>query len=296
MDADLSGPGAWLKLLRPKQWTKNLLAFAALIFTDQVGPNLSTQFAVLAFVALCLLSSGSYALNDALDFEKDRLHPRKAKRPVASGAIDPFLARGAAVFLFFMGLGLAAWVSLSTLVAAGAFLAVQLAYNLLLKPIPVADVMGIAAAFVLRAVVGAVAISAAISPWLLYCTACLALLLGFAKRRHEFQVQAASGTVTRESLKSYTLPALDMFVVFSASLAAMSYLLYVIEGQTALAHPNLVYTAIPVLYAVMRYLFVVFVSEEGGEPESLLLEDRHLLLSIAAFLALAIWAMKTGAP
>lgn len=285
---------AAMRLLRPKQWAKNLLALAAWVFTGSFGDPAATAAVGLCVLALCLVSSATYALNDTLDAERDRAHPKKKLRPVASGAISPSVALSLALICLVAGVAVGAAVRPALAYGLGIFAVLQVAYNLGLKRVPVLDVTMIALAFVLRAVLGAVAIRAEVSGWLLVCTGSLALLLGFAKRRHEFRLMGEGRSQSRPALDGYSEKALDAFLLLSASLATLSYAVYVVESPTAVAHPALIVTALPVVYGVLRYLLLVYTHEEGGEPENLVLGDPQMLVVLALFLALSIYAMAGG--
>lgn len=281
---------AYLSLLRPKQWTKNLLVFAALLFVGGFrDPNL-VLLTIRAFVAMCLVSSATYIFNDVRDRDRDRQHPRKKLRPIASGNVSVGSALVIAVLCLFAGV-LAALINAQTLLIVLAYIALQAAYNLYFKQIPVADVFCIAIGFVLRAVLGAAAISVTISGWLLFCTGALALLLGFSKRRSEFlTVQEAKST--RESLAHYTQSSLDALVAIFACGAAMCYGIYCLESDTAKKYPGLILTSVFVFYGIARYVMIVFSQDEGGEPETLLYKDKHLLASVILFVVTAVMAIS----
>ena len=285
-------PVELVKLLRPKQWTKNLLVFAALMFTGGIADTNRLAKVLLAFLALCLASSAIYVVNDLIDVERDRKHPKKCRRPIASGAIPVSLAI-ALVPLLACGALAAGWVvNLTTAILIAAYLVLHSTYNLGMKHTAVADVFAISLGFVLRAIVGATAINVTISGWLLFCTGALALMLGYGKRRQEFIIQGEERGLTRESLNHYSLQALDSLVLMSATTAAIAYGIYAINSPTAQRYPALVLTALPVFYGISRYILVAFTQDEGGEPESLLFSDRHILLSVVGFIALAAVAMS----
>lgn len=284
--------GALVRLMRPKQWTKNLLVFAGLLFTGSFSDRDLVLRALLAFAAMCLASSGTYAINDALDAERDRLHPKKKRRPVASGEIGKAAALAFGAILVVAGVSLSCAVNLVSGYVVFAYLGLQVMYNRTLKPRPVADVFGLSLGFILRAVLGAVAISVAISAWLLFCTGALALLLGFAKRRQEFLTQGDGRTATRASLGGYDRSSLDALVLVSACVAAICYGIYSIESPTAEAHPSLFLTTPFVFYGVCRYLYLIFARNEGGEPESILLKDPHIWGSVIGFVVVAALAMR----
>jgi 4-hydroxybenzoate polyprenyltransferase len=281
-----------IRLMRPKQWTKNLLVFAAPLFTGGIGKQSSLIPALLAFAALCLASSSIYVVNDLLDIERDKRHPKKSKRPLASGAVPKGLAIALVPFLLVGALALAMLASRSAALLVGCYLVLQSTYNLGMKHTAVADVFAISLGFVLRAVVGAAAIHVPISSWLLFCTGALALMLGYGKRRQEFIMQGKERGLSRESLNHYSLEALNALVLMSATSAAISYGIYSINSKTAAQYPALVLTTVPVVYGISRYILVAFTDDEGGEPESLLFSDRHILLSVVGFIACAAFALS----
>ena len=271
-----------LRLLRVKQYSKNVFVLAALLFTRGFFQPSSVGLALGAFAAMCLLSSATYVLNDVSDRERDRAHPRKRNRPVASGEVTVGTACLLAAGLLAAGLTLAFLVRPSVAFGGLAYLLLQLAYNVVLKPIPVADVFSIASGFVIRVVVGALALDVGVSGWILLCTGSLALLIGFAKRRAEF---AALGpqAATRESLAGYTLSSLDALVMLAAAGAMMFYGVYAVESATARLHPALILTVPVVAYGVCRYVVLAFADPDAAEPETLVFKDRGLLLALVLF-------------
>ncbi len=285
-----AGITAWLRLLRPKQWSKNLLVFAALLFTGNLHDTHRLAVACLAFAAMCLVSSSTYIFNDLADATRDRAHPRKKLRPIAVGLISKPAAIMVALVLLAGGVGLAFWINRLSLAVVLGYLLIQVLYNGWLKRTPVADVYCIAVGFVLRAVLGAAALAVSISGWLLFCTGALALMLGFAKRRQEFIAQG-SETASRESLMGYSKQALDAFVMVFAGAAILCYGIYCLESPTAKRFPGLVVTALFVAYGISRYLWLVFAQNEGEEPETLLFKDPHILASVVLFIASAAAAM-----
>ena len=287
-----AGGRAVVRLLRPKQWTKNLLVFAALIFSGHFRDPQAIGLAVLAFAAMSLVSSATYAFNDVADVARDRQHPRKRNRPIASGAISPRVGTAIGIVLLLIGVGIAAALNTTSVALIAAYLLLQMAYNVGLKKTPVADVYCIATGFVLRAVLGAAAISVSISGWLLFCTGALALMLGFGKRRNEFILQGDARAASRESLVSYNRLALDGMVVMFATAAALCFGVYSLESATAQRFPGIILTAPFVFYGITRYVLLIFTLDEGGEPADVLFRDRHLVFSILAFLAAAILAMS----
>lgn len=246
----------------------------------------------LVILALCLASSSTYALNDVLDAEADRNHPTKKDRPVASGALSPKLAIGIYVLLLIASFAIAWLINRDTVIGLGIFLAIHFLYNGFFKKVAVLDTLFISLAFVQRAALGAMAIHVKISGWLLFVSGALALLLAFAKRRHEFGLPQEADQESRVALRGYSQPLLDHFVMFSAGLSAFSYGVYAIESPTAKHYPSLILTIPVVLFGIMRYLTLVFKDDEGGEPESLLLKDKPLLGSVVVFMVLSVLCLS----
>jgi len=279
-----------LRLLRIQQWTKNLLVLAALLFAAQFHLPKQILLAGLAFIAFCLVSSAVYIGNDLLDREADRAHPRKRLRPVASGAVQPGVAALIAVSLAAVGVTLAAIVSPGVLWCAVAYIALQVAYSICLKTVVILDVMSISAGFVLRAVAGAYAIDAVISPWLLICTILLALFLALSKRRSELFASDQPQS-HRRVLGDYSPPFLDQLISIVTSCTVLAYILYTFSDQTTMKfHSRLMPLTSPfVLYGIFRYLFLIHQKSAGGEPEMLLIQDMPLLANIV------LWAGTVAA-
>jgi 4-hydroxybenzoate polyprenyltransferase len=284
---------AALRLLRPKQWAKNLLVFAAYIFAAKFSDPDATRNVLIAFAAMCLLSSATYVANDIFDRNKDREHPLKRNRPIASGAASIPIAWALSLILLAAGMFLViAFLNTTSLVLVLSYLAIQMLYNGSLRQIPVADVFAIALGFVIRATLGAAAIWVPVSGWLLFCTGALALMLGFAKRRNEFLLQGNVAVGSRQSLGGYTRPALDALVISTATASALCYGIYAIESDTAAKYPALILTTVFVSYGIARYVFLIFTRDEGGEPADVLFGDPHILGSVVLFLITAVIAVS----
>ncbi len=280
--------------LRPKQWTKNLVVFAGLIFSRNFRDSELLLRSVEAFVVFCLLSGVIYLVNDIADVEKDRLHPTKRLRPLASGAIGRGTAIAAAVVLATIALVWAHRLGPAFLVVACLFAALNLVYSFALKRIVLLDVGSISLSFVLRAIGGVEALreadpTIAISPWLLICTLFLSLLLAFCKRRHEL-VTMEDAANHRESLQEYSPALLDQLVGISASGSVLAYSIYTIWPDTVekFGTSNLVYTVPLVLIGIMRYLYLVYKKEKGGSPSDLLLHEKFLLVDVLIWIVLVI--------
>jgi 4-hydroxybenzoate polyprenyltransferase len=278
-----------LRLLRPKQWTKNIVVLAALVFAlgdpAQGVTWAAARLALLATALFCLVSSGVYILNDVRDVELDRIHPTKRLRPIAAGEIT----RGAALalaLLLLAGAGFAAWrldPGFSLVVAA--YVVLQLLYTFGLKRVALVDIFIIAGGFVLRALAGGVVIHVAVSPWLLLCTLLLALFLALCKRRHELVILQGAGGETRPSLRGYDRRLLDILIPMIGASTLVCYSLYTLWPDTVakFGTHNLAYTIPFVIFGLFRYLDLVYRHEQGGRPEQILLTDPPLLTSVALY-------------
>ncbi|HVD42202.1 MAG TPA: decaprenyl-phosphate phosphoribosyltransferase [Gaiellaceae bacterium] len=271
---------AVLVSLRPRQWTKNLLLFAGIIFAAKLGDLGRWGEALAAFAAYCAASSASYLVNDVRDAPHDRLHPSKRLRPIAHGDLSPRLAEALAAALLIAAVLLIAPLGLASILFLCTFLALQAAYTLSLKHVVLLDVMTIAGLFVVRAAAGAAAVEVRISPWLLLCTALLALFLALAKRRGELVLVGAEATPGRPVLEGYSLALVDQLVTVVAASTVISYCLYTFTARGSKA---MMITIPFVLFGVFRYLLLMHARDLGEEPEEVLLRDAPILLCIAGW-------------
>jgi 4-hydroxybenzoate polyprenyltransferase len=269
--------------IRPGEWIKNTFVFAGLVFSRQLTEPASVAHSAAAFAIFCALSGVVYLVNDVADRERDRQHPRKRERPIASGALSPGTALAAATTLAAIGL-VAAW-SMSPAFGAVATTYVTLLgfYSGPLKHIVIIDVLTIAIGFVLRVAAGAVAIDVPMSHWLMVCTILLALFLGLSKRRHELTLLADGAIVHRRILQEYSPYLLDQMIGVVTASTLMAYVFYATSEETAAKFgTSLLGLTIPFpLYGIFRYLYLVHQREGGGSPAELLLNDRPLLACVA---------------
>ncbi len=276
--------------IRPRQWTKNLLVFAALFFAlgDKQQHVTLTEFwpASLAFLLFSITSSGIYIFNDMCDLKQDRAHPIKSQRPIAAGRIT--LPQAGSLAAILVGLGLAgAWmVSLRFGLVISAYVILQLAYTLWLKRIAIVDVFVIAGGFVLRVIAGGVVIRAAISPWLLICTFLMALFLALCKRRHEKRLMnETQNTRFRPSLAGSNERLLDLLIAIVSGGTIIAYAAYtqwpdtVAKFQTHRLSLTIPFVAI----GIFRYLYLVYRRGQGDQPEYILLTDLPLMIAIVLF-------------
>jgi 4-hydroxybenzoate polyprenyltransferase len=267
--------------MRPRQWSKNLLLFAGIIFAAEVGDWVRWAEAGVAFAAYCAASSAAYLVNDVRDASHDRLHPLKRLRPVARGELSPKTVLLLAGVLAVLAAALVAPLGLLSLAFLAGFLALQGAYSFGLKHVVLVDVLAIAALFVIRSAAGAEAVDVRISPWLLLCTALLALFLALAKRRSELVLPGTG----RPVLEGYSLALVDQLITITVACTIAAYSVYTIT-----AHSSAMAATIPfVVFGLFRYLLLVHRDELGEEPESVLLSDRPLIVAIS------LWAVTSAA-
>ncbi len=281
---------ALLKTMRPRQWTKNLLLYIPLAFTirqywQPFAPEMYSLFAAATAGVLlfCAFTSSVYLINDLADIEKDRAHPTKRFRPLASGALKTSQAIGAVVILLGVATPLAFLLDFWFGVTALGYFVMNLAYSFWLKNIVIVDVLTLAANYVLRVLAGAVAIHVPPSAWLFVCTLLLALFVGFAKRRHELTMLEENATNHRLILKEYTAEVLDEMIAVTTASFVMAYSLYTFSAENLPKNHAMMLTIPFALYVVFRLLYLVHVKGEGGSPEELVLHDRPLASSIAAW-------------
>ena len=269
--------------LRPDQWTKNLIVFAALIFAVRLFDPAALALATAAFLIFCALSGAVYLINDVSDREADRLHPLKRMRPIASGALAPSTALAWAAVLSIAGLAAAFALRFSFGIAAASYVALVIVYSRALKHVVILDVMAIAIGFVLRAVAGGLVIGVPISDWLLVCTILGALFLGLAKRRHELTLLADGATGHRRILEEYDPYLLDQMIAVVAAATLVAYIIYCASPETAEKFGTrwLVLTTPFPIYGIFRYLYLVHRKHGGGSPSEVLLRDRPLLGCVA---------------
>jgi 4-hydroxybenzoate polyprenyltransferase len=293
--------GAIIKLMRPRQWTKNLIIFVAVVFSGRAVILADSLHATLGFILFCFLSSSAYILNDVMDAEHDRRHPEKKNRPIASGKVS----RGFGVLLFVIfaasSLGASFWaLGWKFGACAVTYFVLNLAYSFGVKRVVILDVVTIAMGFVVRAIAGIYAFVSEpgqISEWLLICTFFLALFLGFSKRRGEITDLSENAASHRPILASYSPKLIDEIIAVTTASSVMSYSLYTIWPGTVarLGTKNLIYTIPFVVYGIFRYLYLIHKKGKGASPSSILLRDRPLQANILLYVLavfLILYVMK----
>jgi 4-hydroxybenzoate polyprenyltransferase len=274
---------ALIKEMRPRQWPKNAVVFAALVFDRQLGfSHIPATLRTLAgFVIFVLLSSVVYIINDIADVEADRKHPDKKKRPIASGALSIPVALSAVVVILLLVAPLSYLLSPAFALVAFIYLAQNLAYSKWIKHIPLLDVMTIALGFVLRVAAGVALIQVArFSPWLYIVITLGALYIGFGKRRAELALLTEGANAHRRVLQGYTIPLLDQYILIVSATTIIAYSLYTFSAPN-LPENHVTMLTIPfVIYGVFRYLYLIQVKHNGGAPEEVLLSDRPLQATV----------------
>ncbi len=303
----LSQSLAWqvFKELRPRQWIKNFAVFAGLIFSGQMDNTAATTIAFEAFLIFCGTSSATYLLNDAFDIERDRLHPFKSKRPIASGRIPVSAAVIAALVLIALILPISYEVSPAFFFAVASYLVLQVCYSAFLKSLILIDVMAIASGFVLRVYAGVWAIDAHLNVWFLLAVTSFALFLAIGKRRSELTLLQSQASKHRETLLHYPENLLDILTAMFANSTWLAYALFTFLQPPILARPRLanllgdlslpfgqakyLMATIPVvIYGVMRYLYIIYEKKEGESPEKVLLTDQPLLITCLIWLVMTL--------
>jgi 4-hydroxybenzoate polyprenyltransferase len=277
---------AW-RLARPHQWSKNLVIFAALLFSQHLLHFRDLILTVIAFAAFCALSSFGYVINDIADREADRKHPEKRNRPLARGDLEVNDAIRIAVALGAASAAMSLVLGANFVLVGLLYLALQFSYSLYLKQIVIVDVITIAIGFVLRAFAGGVAINVEVSPWLIFITFVLALLLALTRRRNELVVLGTGAAAHRNSLSQYNVGLIDQMISIVAGATLVGYMIYTAspEVERKLGTNHLYLTVPFVVLGILRYLYLVNERQEGGDPARLLLKDRMLQLSIVLWVA-----------
>lgn len=271
--------------LRPKQWSKNALVFAALLFSFE-RINLSTITAVLAgYFLLCFVSGCVYIVNDYADREADRSHPLKKFRPMASGRLNPGTAIVFGSILLLASLVVSFMLNPLFTALLAVYFILNVLYSFRLKHVVIVDIMVIAAGFVLRAIAGGLVIHAPLTPWFLICTMLLSLFLAIGKRRHELLLFQSNSGTHRKVLDKYSFALLDQLIGIVTTATIISYSLFTFtSGRTI----HLMWTIPFVIYGIFRYLYLIHVEQKGGAPDRILFEDKHILATVILYVIAVI--------
>ena len=276
---------AAVKTGRPKEWIKNVFVFAGLLFSGKFNQSHEVVEAFVTFVAFCLISSAGYFVNDLIDVELDRKHPKKRFRPLAAGELSEGAARAIAPMLAIVAVAIAFTVNWQVGLMVVGYGVAQMAYSLGLKQIVIIDVMTLAGLFILRVAAGASAVEAHASEWLILCTGMLAAFLGFTKRRQEAVSELHEGTSTRPVLEHYSLPFLDQMVSLVTTGTVISYSIYTVNSP--LIGSRMMLTIPPVVYAIFRYLYLIYDRNDERSMSGIVAGDRGIQGALVSFAIIA---------
>jgi 4-hydroxybenzoate polyprenyltransferase len=276
---------AAIKTGRPKEWIKNVFVFAGVLFSGKFNQSHDVLEAVITFVAFCLISSAGYFVNDLVDVELDRKHPKKRFRPLAAGELSESAAKAIAPVLALVAVGVAFTVNWQVGLMVVGYGVAQVAYSLGLKQIVIIDVMTLAGLFILRVAAGASAVDAHASEWLILCTGMLAAFLGFTKRRQEAVSELHEGTATRPVLEHYSLPFLDQMVSLVTTGTVLSYAIYTVNSPQI--GSQMMLTIPPVVYGIFRYLYLIYDRSDDRSMAAIVAEDRGIQAAGASYALIA---------
>lgn len=276
--------------MRPEQWIKNFFVFTALLFSKNLF-NLSKDIdALVGFIIFCMITGCAYVINDLVDLEKDKLHPTKSQRPIASGRLNKTTAIKITTIICLVSLSFAFYINSFFGIIVLAYFLLNIGYSIYLKNIVIMDVVTIASGFVLRVLGGAVIISVTSSQWLILCTILLSLFLGFSKRRHELVLLEDNATGHRKVLEHYSPYFLDQMISVVTASTVICYALYTMSKDTIekLGTSKLIYTIPFVLYGIFRYLYLVHQKEKGGSPTEIVFTDKPMIVNIILWVIASI--------
>lgn len=286
----MAQPSSLLKLLRPRQWTKNVFVLAPVVFAHEYLNPAAWGLALSAALGFLLLSGVVYIFNDLMDREEDRLHPVKKLRPLASGEVSPAQACMLAGVLFLATIGIVTRLPAQVSAVLMVYAIGNIAYTLILKHIALLDVLVLASFYVMRVLAGCYVIEVVISPWIVLTTFLLAMFLAFGKRYHELSIEGYAAN--KSNLQHYSRDLLDRLVTICGAAALLTYAIYAAEISRVSGELGMVYTVAFVAFGLFRYLQMLLVFKQGGEPEMLLLKDPLMIANMVGWLVTCLWAMR----
>ena len=286
---------AYLRLLRPKDWAKNLFLFLPLFFGREFTNVYKLGNLTLGFIAFCCIASSIYIINDYRDREDDRKHPVKCKRPLASGEVSPSTGLLICGLLIIVGFSLAWWIRDKFLFVLSIYFLINLAYSLGLKAIPILDLMLLAAGFVLRIKGGSVIAYVPLSEWIVIMVFLLAVFMAIGKRRDDVLLKLSSGVDMRKSVKGYNLELLNTLLALVCAVIVVAYLMYTMSPATLayMGTKRLYYTTVFVLAGIMRYLQIIYILADSGSPTKILYKDRFIQITLLLWIASYILILYT---
>jgi decaprenyl-phosphate phosphoribosyltransferase len=275
----------FVSLIRVKHWVKNLFVFIPGFFAGVLFDQQNLILLITGFFCFSFVASGIYVVNDYRDIEVDRNHPKKCKRPLASGAVSVPAALTVAVILFAIGLGLAYFINQYFLYIIILYLVINLGYSMGLKNISILDIMMVASGFLLRTIAGGVIIDVELSKWLLIMVFLGALFIAMAKRLDDLLVSESQGTISRKTVKNYNLSFIYSGITMISGVSMVSYIMYTIseEVTSRLHSDHLYFTAIFVIAGILRYLQITLVENNSGSPTKILLTDRFIMFTVLSW-------------
>jgi decaprenyl-phosphate phosphoribosyltransferase len=277
----------YLKLLRPKDWAKNLFLFLPLFFAGEIFNIEKFEHVFLGVIAFCCVASSIYIINDYRDKEDDRKHPVKCNRPIASGAVSGPAALIICLILIMLGFGLAWWIRDKFLFVLVIYFLINLFYSFGLKSIPILDIFILSMGFVLRVKGGSVITYVPLSEWIVIMVFLLAIFMAIGKRRDDVLLKLSSGTDLRKSIKGYNLEFLNTLLALVSAVIIVAYLMYTMSGEVRarLGTYRLYYTCLFVIAGIMRYLQIIYVSSDSGSPTKILYKDRFIQITLLFWIA-----------
>lgn len=269
--------------LRPKQWIKNLFIFAPLVFGEKLTDSIFFLKVFLGFILFCLLAGGGYLINDIIDKEKDKIHPLKSKRPIASGSLKNSFCLSLAMFLMGISIFLSYFLSINFTICLLFYLLLSLSYSIWLKRVVIIDILALSCGFVLRVIAGAFIIDVSISLWLFICTMLISLFLILSKRRHELVLLEDDASSHRPILSEYSPSFIDEMTSAITGATIVAYSLYAFQMRDKFGK-FLPFTIPFVLYGIFRYLYLVHQKKRGGSPEIDITQDKPLIINICLWI------------
>jgi decaprenyl-phosphate phosphoribosyltransferase len=277
----------YLKLIRAKEWIKNLFIFIPTFFAGTFNDSSYYPNLILGFFSFCFVASAVYILNDFRDRKEDRLHPEKKFRPLASGQVSPGSAIGVMIFLLITGLTLGVLIDVKLFLVLLVYFIMNISYSLGLKHISILDVLILSTGFILRVVAGGIISQVPVSQWLVIMVFLLSLFLSLAKRRDDLLIYLDSNIITRKSIKDYNLEFLNTMLAIFSAIIIVAYIMYTISPEiTSRLHSKYIYaTVVYVIAGMMRYLQIVFIQKQSGNPTMVLYKDKFIAITLAGWIS-----------
>lgn len=284
------------KTLRSHNWIKNLIIFAPLVFSGRFTQMSLDLRAIMAFICFCIVSSAIYIINDVCDKSEDQQHPMKKNRPIASGAIASRYAVLISIFLISIGLALTYLLGFSVFIYILLYILISIAYSLVIKHIAILDVLTIAFGFVLRILIGGLAVSVVPSYWLILCTVMISIFLGFTKRRAELVTNGHENNNSRPVLKDYSISFLDQVIPMVTGATILAYALYTVDEHTqmVLGTTAMLLTLPFVIYGLLRYIYIIYHLHKGADPAVTIITDIPTVINLFLWVAASLIIVKYG--